>query len=133
MKVFSWEPLICHDTIDIGWSKLANLNIHEGKLLACSYNQSCVGIWVVDLLQVGPYASGTVPRSNKLAVEKLNSNGHLGVKQSVDASGKNSNVARPSSSHGLESGLREATLTSSIAAFGSAPGTPQRAGSGFTL
>jgi len=67
------------------------------------------------LQQVGPYASGTVPRSNKLAVEKLNSNGHLGVKQSVDASGKNGNVARPSSSHGLESGLREATLTSSIA------------------
>jgi hypothetical protein len=49
MQVFSWEPLRCHDAIDIGWSKLADLNIHEGKLLACSYNQNCVGIWVVDL------------------------------------------------------------------------------------
>lgn len=127
MKVFSWEPLRCHDAIDIGWSKLADLNIHEGKLLACSYNQNCVGIWVVDLSQVGPYASGTVPRSNRLAVEKLNSNGHLGVKQSVDASGKNGNVARFSSSHGLESGLKEVKLTSSITAFESAPSRPQRA------
>jgi hypothetical protein len=66
------------------------------------------------LQQVGPYNSGTVPRSNRLAVEKLNSNVHLGVKQSVDASGKNGNVARPSSSHGLESGLKEVKLTSSL-------------------
>lgn len=131
MKIFSWEPLKCHDAIDIGWSKLADLNIHEGKLLACSYNQNCVGIWVVDLLQVGPYNSGTAPRSNRLVLEKLNSNGNLGNKQSVDSSGKNGNVARPSSSHGFESGLKEVKLTSSITDFESAPSTPQRAGSGF--
>jgi len=35
--------------VDVGWSKLADLNIHEGKLLGCSYNQSCVGVWVVDI------------------------------------------------------------------------------------
>jgi len=33
----------------VGWSRLADLNVHEGKLLGCSFNQSCVGIWVVDL------------------------------------------------------------------------------------
>mgnify|MGYP002775826537 FL=1 len=49
LQVFSWEPLRCHDIVDVGWSKLGDLNIHEGKLLGCSYNQSCVGIWVVDL------------------------------------------------------------------------------------
>lgn len=48
-QVFSWEPLRCHDVVDVGWSKIADLNINDGKLLGCSYNKSCVGIWVVDL------------------------------------------------------------------------------------
>lgn len=36
--------------MDVGWSRLSDLNVHEGKLLGCSYNQSCVGVWVVDIL-----------------------------------------------------------------------------------
>lgn len=48
-QVLSWEPLRCHDLVDVGWHKLADLCIHEGKLLGCSFNQSCVGVWVVDL------------------------------------------------------------------------------------
>ena len=35
--------------MDVGWSRLSDLNVHEGKLLGCSYNQSCVGVWVVDI------------------------------------------------------------------------------------
>lgn len=35
--------------VDVGWSRLSDLNVHEGKLLGCSYNQSCVGVWVVDI------------------------------------------------------------------------------------
>jgi hypothetical protein len=49
LKILSWEPLRYHDSVDVGWHKLADLCIHEGKLLGCSYNQSCVGVWVVDL------------------------------------------------------------------------------------
>ncbi|KAJ3682247.1 hypothetical protein LUZ60_014820 [Juncus effusus] len=56
MKVLSWEPMRCHDIVDVGWSKLSDLHVHDGKLLGCSSNQSCVGIWVVDLAQVEPYA-----------------------------------------------------------------------------
>ncbi|KAL5225345.1 hypothetical protein ABZP36_011984 [Zizania latifolia] len=52
LKVLSWEPIICHDVVDVGWSTLVDLIVHEGKLLGCSYNQSCVGIWVVDLMQI---------------------------------------------------------------------------------
>lgn len=33
----------------MGWSRLSDLNVHDGKLLGCSYNQSCVGVWVVDI------------------------------------------------------------------------------------
>lgn len=35
--------------MDVGWSRLSDMNVHEGKLLGCSYNQNCVGVWVVDL------------------------------------------------------------------------------------
>lgn len=49
VQVFSWEPIRSHDAVDVGWSRLSDLNIHEGKLLGCSYNQSCVGVWVVDI------------------------------------------------------------------------------------
>jgi len=41
--------------VDVGWSKLSDLNVHEGKLLGCSYNQSCVGVWVVDISVKAPY------------------------------------------------------------------------------
>jgi hypothetical protein len=59
-QVFSWEPIRCHDTVDVGWSRLSDLNVHEGKLLGCSSNQSCVGIWVVDLTVRGLSSSNTV-------------------------------------------------------------------------
>ncbi|KAL4569969.1 hypothetical protein LXL04_025618 [Taraxacum kok-saghyz] len=55
LKVFSWEPIRTHDAVDVGWSKLSDLNMHEGKLLGCSYNQSCVGVWVVDISRIEPY------------------------------------------------------------------------------
>nr|XP_034573458.1 katanin p80 WD40 repeat-containing subunit B1 homolog isoform X4 [Setaria viridis] len=70
LKVLSWEPIICHDVVDVGWSTLADLTVDEGKLLGCSYNQNCVGVWVVDLMKHEPYAdscagshlNGTVDR-----------------------------------------------------------------------
>ncbi|CAO2822665.1 unnamed protein product [Amaranthus hypochondriacus] len=59
LKVHSWEPIRCHDTVDVGWSRLSDLNVHEGKLLGCSYNQSCVGVWVVDISRIEPYSVRT--------------------------------------------------------------------------
>ncbi|CAD5331169.1 unnamed protein product [Arabidopsis thaliana] len=41
LKIFSWEPIRCHDGVDVGWSNLSDMNVHEGKLLGCSYNQNC--------------------------------------------------------------------------------------------
>ncbi|XVF44635.1 hypothetical protein PTKIN_Ptkin02bG0139700 [Pterospermum kingtungense] len=64
LKVFSWEPIRCHDGVDVGWSRLSDLNVHEGKLLGCSYNQSCVGVWVVDISCIEPYAVGNANRLN---------------------------------------------------------------------
>ncbi|KAK3004134.1 hypothetical protein RJ639_018988, partial [Escallonia herrerae] len=72
LKVFSWEPIRCHDAVDVGWSRLSDLNIHEGKLLGCSYNQSCVGVWVVDISRIEPYAAGNSTRSNGMPEPKSN-------------------------------------------------------------
>ncbi|KAL5220377.1 hypothetical protein ABZP36_025090 [Zizania latifolia] len=67
LKVFSWEPVRCHDVVDMGWSNLADLSIYEGKLLGCSYHESHVGVWVADISLIGPYALGVLPKANFFA------------------------------------------------------------------
>lgn len=72
LKVFSWEPIRYHDTVDVGWSTLSDLSIHEGKLLGCSYNQSCVGVWVVDISCLEPYTMDSSTPSNGHSAAKSN-------------------------------------------------------------
>ncbi|CAI9292696.1 unnamed protein product [Lactuca saligna] len=48
LKVYSWEPIICHDSLDMGWSTLGDLCINDGKLVGCSYYQNSVAVWVAD-------------------------------------------------------------------------------------
>ncbi|CAN4080939.1 unnamed protein product [Withania somnifera] len=72
LKVFSWEPITYHDTVDVGWSTLSDLSIHEGKLLGCSYNQSCVGVWVVDVSCLEPYTMDSTTRLNGHSAVKSN-------------------------------------------------------------
>lgn len=79
LKVFSWEPIRCHDAVDVGWSRLSDLNVHEGKLLGCSYNQSCVGVWVVDISRIEPYTIGSVTRVNGHSESKSSASGNLSV------------------------------------------------------
>ncbi|XP_019162840.1 PREDICTED: katanin p80 WD40 repeat-containing subunit B1 homolog isoform X3 [Ipomoea nil] len=55
LKVYSWEPVICHDSIDMGWSTLGDLCIHDGKLLGGTYYQNSVGVWVADISLIEPY------------------------------------------------------------------------------
>lgn len=57
LKVYSWEPVICHDAIDMGWSTLGDLCIHEGKLIGCSHYRNSIGVWVADLSRVEPYGT----------------------------------------------------------------------------
>uniref|UniRef100_A0A1J3EWP6 Katanin p80 WD40 repeat-containing subunit B1 homolog n=3 Tax=Noccaea caerulescens TaxID=107243 RepID=A0A1J3EWP6_NOCCA len=69
LKVYSWEPVICHDSVDMGWSTLGDLCISEGKLMGCSYYQNSVGIWVSDISQIEPYGIASVDK--KECVEKI--------------------------------------------------------------
>ncbi|KAK8960307.1 hypothetical protein KSP40_PGU013290 [Platanthera guangdongensis] len=69
LKVLSWEPIRCHDTVKMGWSSLADLIIYEGKLLGCSFHQSSVGVWIADIsvILIGPYAIGLSLNKNSLS------------------------------------------------------------------
>ncbi|KAJ4887338.1 Transducin/WD40 repeat-like superfamily protein [Raphanus sativus] len=69
LKVYSWEPVVCHDSVDMGWSTLGDLCISEGKLMGCSYYQNSVGIWVSDISQIEPYGIGSADK--KECVEKV--------------------------------------------------------------
>ncbi|KAK1380555.1 Katanin p80 WD40 repeat-containing subunit B1-like [Heracleum sosnowskyi] len=139
LKVFSWEPIRSHDSVDVGWSRLSDLNIHEGKLLGCSYNQSCVGVWVVDISRVEPYAIGNTPRSNSIQGPKANisgsisvltentaktSTGRLSVSQNSDSVMKETkSFGRLSVSQNSEPINKE---SKSFASTGTTPSTPQR-------
>ncbi|KAJ0248707.1 Katanin p80 WD40 repeat-containing subunit B1 [Hirschfeldia incana] len=99
LKIFSWEPIRCHDGVDVGWSRLSDMNVHEGKLLGCSYNQNCVGVWVVDLSRTEPCNTGDTAQTNGQPEKKSGSGrdpvvlsdnntktiqGKLSVSQNVD-------------------------------------------------
>ncbi|KAM7274571.1 hypothetical protein ACFE04_016437 [Oxalis oulophora] len=138
LKVCSWEPIRCHDSVDVGWSKLSDLNVHEGKLLGCSYNQSCVGVWVVDISRTEPTA---IPNATRFGVQSesksspprnlsvLNENstksslGRLSVSQNADPLVKETkSLGRLSVSSQNSDPVKESKITST----GSVPGTPQR-------
>nr|DAD32704.1 TPA_asm: hypothetical protein HUJ06_011555 [Nelumbo nucifera] len=141
LKVFSWEPIRCHDAVDVGWSRLSDLNIHEGKLLGCSYNQSCVGVWVVDLSRIEPYVAASVTRSNGHPESKSTSSGNLSIL--TDSSTKAS-MARLSVSQNSDPLIKEtkslgrllvsqnsdhiAKESKQLLSTGSIPSTPQRVG-----
>ncbi|XP_022725167.1 katanin p80 WD40 repeat-containing subunit B1 homolog isoform X2 [Durio zibethinus] len=138
LKVFSWEPIRCHDGVDVGWSRLSDLNVHEGKLLGCSYNQSCVGVWVVDISRIEPYA---VDNANRVKVHSerksssdrnlsvLNENttkasmGRLSISQNPDTLVKETKSLRRLSVSQNSDPAKESKI---LASTGNVPGTPQR-------
>ncbi|KAB5533962.1 hypothetical protein DKX38_017048 [Salix brachista] len=72
LKVYSWEPVISHDAVDMGWSTLGDLCIHDGKLLGCSFYRNSVGIWVGDISCIEPYGDGFVPEESECTDQKFN-------------------------------------------------------------
>lgn len=57
MRVWSWEPEHCHDSVSIGWKKIQDMTIcfSEKKVFACSFNRSLVGVWQVKLKKLKPF------------------------------------------------------------------------------
>ncbi|KAK4361070.1 hypothetical protein RND71_020022 [Anisodus tanguticus] len=61
LKAYSWEPVMCHDSVEMGWSTLSDLCIHDGKLVGGAYYQNYVGVWVADISLIDPYGAGLTP------------------------------------------------------------------------
>ncbi|KAI3970124.1 hypothetical protein MKW92_040582 [Papaver armeniacum] len=72
LKIFSWEPIKCHDVVDMGWSTLDDLSIHDGKLLACSHYRNSVDVWVADISLIEPHRVGGTPQSFGNKEQKFN-------------------------------------------------------------
>lgn len=64
LKVWTWEPVIMHDYVDMGWSKLTDVCLRDDKLMGVTLNQSFVGIWVADLSRVSPFDRGEISLSS---------------------------------------------------------------------
>ncbi|XP_023001697.1 katanin p80 WD40 repeat-containing subunit B1 homolog isoform X2 [Cucurbita maxima] len=73
LKVYSWEPVICHDSVDMGWSTLGDICIHDGKLLSCSFYRNSVGVWVADVALIEPYGANPISGQKEPNDQKSNS------------------------------------------------------------
>nr|KYP61085.1 Katanin p80 WD40 repeat-containing subunit B1 isogeny 1 [Cajanus cajan] len=75
LKVYSWEPVICHDAVDMEWITLGDLCIHDGKLLGCSFYSNSVGVWVSDISLIEPYSGSLESERKESSEQKLTSGG----------------------------------------------------------
>ncbi|XP_020222780.1 katanin p80 WD40 repeat-containing subunit B1 homolog isoform X2 [Cajanus cajan] len=75
LKVYSWEPVICHDAVDMEWITLGDLCIHDGKLLGCSFYSNSVGVWVSDISLIEPYSGSLESERKESSEQKLSLQG----------------------------------------------------------
>ncbi|KAK4439927.1 Katanin p80 WD40 repeat-containing subunit B1 [Sesamum alatum] len=81
LKVYSWEPVICHDSVDMGWSTLGDLCIHDGKLLGGAYYENSVAVWVADVSLIEPYGTRLAPEQHSQSEQKCDTEGSLVEKE----------------------------------------------------
>ncbi|KAI3456283.1 hypothetical protein Pfo_012946 [Paulownia fortunei] len=91
LKVYSWEPVICHDSVDMGWSTLGDLCIQDGKLLGGAYYENSVAVWVADVSLIEPYGTRLAPEQHSHSEQKCDSQGSLSEKEESHVKSK-SNV-----------------------------------------
>ncbi|KAL0321233.1 UNVERIFIED_CONTAM: Katanin p80 WD40 repeat-containing subunit B1 [Sesamum radiatum] len=77
LKVYSWEPVICHDSVDMEWSTLSDLCIHNGKLLSGAYYKNSIAVWVADISLIEPYLTRLGLEKHSHSLQKCDSRGSL--------------------------------------------------------
>ncbi|KAK4421236.1 Katanin p80 WD40 repeat-containing subunit B1 [Sesamum alatum] len=70
LKVYSWEPVICHDSVDMEWSTLSDLCIHNGKLLSGAYYKNSIAL-------IEPYLTRLGLEKLSHSLQKCDSRGSL--------------------------------------------------------
>jgi len=54
LKVYSWEPFVCHEVVPVSWNDIADMAVANSQLIAASFNKSNVSTYVVDLKEIAP-------------------------------------------------------------------------------
>ena len=61
MQVWDWEPVKCHDLVEVSWNKVCDLSVNSSfQLVGCNHNQSFCAVWVINLKVRSEYSR--VPR-----------------------------------------------------------------------
>jgi katanin p80 WD40 repeat-containing subunit B1 len=55
LRLCGWEPPAVHDTVDVGWGRLADLAVANDQLVGASIYQASVSIHVVNLAKCQPF------------------------------------------------------------------------------
>lgn len=59
MRVWSWEPSISHDFVDVPWSRLCDMVVFDyrghQRVMGCSFNSTLVGVYYIGLKKVHPF------------------------------------------------------------------------------
>ncbi|XP_071958298.1 katanin p80 WD40 repeat-containing subunit B1-like [Antedon mediterranea] len=65
LRVYSWEPVQCYDSLYMGWGKVADMAVSSQQIIGASFNQTNVAVYVADLSKInttqGMIQPGGVP------------------------------------------------------------------------
>ncbi|XP_033113143.1 katanin p80 WD40 repeat-containing subunit B1-like isoform X1 [Anneissia japonica] len=65
LRVYSWEPVQCFDSVYMGWGKVADMAVSSQQIIGASFNQTNVAVYVADLSKIntttGVIQDGGVP------------------------------------------------------------------------
>eukprot|EP01135_Chromosphaera_perkinsii_P007939 Nk52_evm11s1073 gene=Nk52_evmTU11s1073 len=61
LRVFTWEPATCLETLPVNWQKVYDSNVVANQLVVASLEQNSVSVWVADLLRMKPYCGDDLP------------------------------------------------------------------------
>ncbi|KAG0474308.1 hypothetical protein HPP92_013994 [Vanilla planifolia] len=138
LKVFSWEPVRCHDAVDVGWSKLLDMNVQEGNYLDAHIIKVVLeyGLWTyryvvpsyTSTARLEPYSASNINRSSDHSESKSSNNNlpflidnslkasvaRLSVSQNSDAVTKESKTISGSQKTSMNSGTRMAAVNAPL-------------------
>ncbi|XP_041375540.1 katanin p80 WD40 repeat-containing subunit B1-like isoform X2 [Gigantopelta aegis] len=59
LKVYSWEPIMCLDSVPVNWGEVSDMAIAENQLIGASFLHSSVSSYVIALERVQPVGGVT--------------------------------------------------------------------------
>ena len=59
VRVWGWENGVQQDSIQVDWPRLADMSLTDNRITGCTFNLSAVGVFVVDIRHLKPWAKHT--------------------------------------------------------------------------